>query len=171
MASLDLAMPRLFVREGGFSDIAADHGGATNLGITINTLRRHHPGASVEDLKALTAAEATAIYRADYWAPIHGDAIADQIVAEKVFDLAVNCGVVRAVRILQLALCALGRTVAVDGVMGPSTLQGIALETAETLMPALRQEAARWYVSLVKADHTQRTFLLGWLTRALDMEA
>lgn len=171
MADLNLAMPRVFAREGGYVDNAADHGKQTNKGITIGTLLRHHPGASIDDLKNLTDAEATAIYRADYWDPIHGDAIADQIVAEKVFDLAVNMGVVHAVRILQLALCQLGRTVAVDGVMGTATIQAAGLETAEVLMPALRQEAARRYIRIVKADPTQRVFLLGWLTRALDMEA
>jgi type VI secretion system secreted protein VgrG len=164
-------MPRVFIREGGWSDNAADHGKQTNMGITIGTLTRHHPGASLEDLKNLTTDEATAIYRSDYWDPIHGDAIQDQVVAEKVFDLAINMGVDHAVRILQLALAQLGRLVMVDGVMGTATLQATGLETSEVLMPAIRQEAARRYISIVKADPTQRTFLLGWLIRALDMEA
>jgi len=61
----DQIIAEIIQREGGFSDRTADRGGATNFGITIQTLAawRKKP-VTVDDVKKLTPAEATEIYRA-----------------------------------------------------------------------------------------------------------
>lgn len=78
--------------EGGYADNPADPGGATNRGITIATLRawRGHP-VTKADVKALTEAEAVAIYKARYWDPIRGDQLPAG-VDHALFDIAVNSG-------------------------------------------------------------------------------
>jgi lysozyme family protein len=54
----------LLAREGGFVNHPADRGGATKFGITQDTLSAWlGRAASVEDVRALTASEAGAIYR------------------------------------------------------------------------------------------------------------
>lgn len=94
-------LPELFKHEGGFVDHPKDPGGATNLGITIATLRnwRKMP-VTKQDVKDLTKIEASEIYRVMYWnktGPRGADAIAAGPDA-MLFDVAVNSGVGRAVQ-------------------------------------------------------------------------
>ena len=70
----DWTRARAFVArwEGGFVNNPADPGGATNMGITISTLKawrasKGMPAPTVEDVRNLTTAEADAIYHAWYW--------------------------------------------------------------------------------------------------------
>ena len=90
--------------EGGFSDHAADPGGATNMGITRATLAavRGH-AVSKADVRALTRAEAADIYRTLYWKAVRGDELPGGVDAV-VFDHAVNSGPKAAIRALQGAL-------------------------------------------------------------------
>ena len=90
--------------EGGFSDQPADPGGATNMGITRATLAgvRGH-AVSKADVRALTRAEAAAIYRSIYWRAVRGDELPVGVDAV-MFDHAVNSGPKAAIRTLQGAL-------------------------------------------------------------------
>jgi len=90
--------------EGGFSDHAADPGGATNMGITRATLAavRGH-AVSKADVRALTRVEAADIYRSLYWKAVRGDELPGGVDAV-VFDYAVNSGPKAAIRTLQGAL-------------------------------------------------------------------
>ncbi len=67
-------LPIILRSEGGFVDDLEDPGGATNLGITLNTLSiwLGHT-ASVEEVKALTPVAVAPIYQALYWHVAHGD--------------------------------------------------------------------------------------------------
>jgi lysozyme family protein len=94
-----------------------DPGGATKFGITRETLSRARARlASVEDVRALTRAEAVTVYRGQYWDGVRADELPPGLDLA-VFDLAVNSGPVRAVRMLQTVL-----GVAADGIVGPVTL-------------------------------------------------
>lgn len=59
----------VLAREGGYVNHPKDPGGATNMGITIATLRawRRHP-VSEADVRRLGRAEAVMIYHRNYWA-------------------------------------------------------------------------------------------------------
>ena len=104
--------------EGGYVDHPRDPGGCTNRGITRRTLEgwRREP-ASCADVRALTEAEARAIYRVQYWNGVHGDELPAGIDLVA-FDAAVNSGRRRAALWLQQAL-----GVTADGVIGPRTLR------------------------------------------------
>ena len=89
--------------EGGYSDNPRDPGGATNLGITQAALEyfRNHP-VSKADVKALSLEEAAKIYKKNYWNAV----CCDQMPAGIdmcLFDLCVNSGAVKAIKILQAA--------------------------------------------------------------------
>jgi len=104
--------------EGGYSDHKDDRGGKTNYGITERTLSKVlNRKATETDVRALTRCEAMDIYRSLYWGP----ALCDRWPAGLdlgVFDMAVNSGVTRAVKTLQLSA-----RVKPDGVIGPKTLK------------------------------------------------
>ena len=89
-------LPELLKHEGGYVDHPRDPGGATNLGITLNTLRdwRGRP-VTKADVRALSRAEAAAIYEARYWNKINADYMPAGPDAA-LFDVAVNSGVGRA---------------------------------------------------------------------------
>ena len=108
----DAAFERLIGHEGGYVDHPADPGGATKYGIS----KRSYPN---EDIPNLTLARAKAIYREHFWYPAGCDDVPDAVRFD-LFDTAVNSGVKRAVRLLQLAV-----SVPDDGVLGPQTLAAI----------------------------------------------
>ncbi|MCD6073099.1 MAG: hypothetical protein K0S42_3615 [Microvirga sp.] len=114
----DHAVELVLQHEGGFVHHAQDPGGATKFGITRETLSRvRGRPATIEDVRALTRAEAVAVYRRLYWDAVRGDDLPPGLDLA-VFDLAVNSGPARAVRMLQTVL-----GVAVDGIVGPVTLE------------------------------------------------
>jgi len=82
--------------EGGFVNDPHDPGGATNMGVTLATYRSAiNPRASVAELRAMSASQASAIYKEHYWSQINADGLAGGVdfIA---FDIAVNAGVGRA---------------------------------------------------------------------------
>lgn len=122
--------------EGGYADHPADPGGATNMGITHKTLARWRAVSPWWDLpkaevRNLTRAEASRIYRALYWDLCRGGELPPGIDLA-VFDYAVNSGPDRAVRALQAVL-----GVAVDGIVGPLTLGAAAKADARRAIEAL----------------------------------
>ncbi|NIX76907.1 glycoside hydrolase family 108 protein [Microvirga terricola] len=127
--SFDEALAVVLTHEGGFVQHRLDPGGATNFGITRETLSRARGcPASVEDVRDLAQAEAGAIYRRFYWDVIRGEELPLGI-ALAVFDAAVNSGPGRAVRLFQEALA-----VPVDGLIGPLTVKAAGkADPAETI--------------------------------------
>src|SRR2546425_1026435 len=94
-----------------------DGAGRTRYGITEKNCRSlpkefwgNEDGAVMSNDLALPIAKNA--YRNEYWVRIHGDEIRSDIVAAPVFSAAVNCGVMRAARLLQFSL----GTVPIDGV-------------------------------------------------------
>jgi lysozyme family protein len=69
----------------------------------------------VDDVRALTRAEASDIYRSSFWLPLMGDSIASGLDL-MLFDFGVNVGVSASTRMLQRII-----GVAQDGEIGPIT--------------------------------------------------
>lgn len=91
-ACLDIVL----VHEGGYVDHPRDPGGATMRGVTQGTLARWlgRPVSKAE-VRALSVADVTPIYRRDYWDKVNGDLYAAGADLA-VFDAGVNSGPGRA---------------------------------------------------------------------------
>lgn len=64
----------LMVDEGGYTNDPSDSGGATKYGITIGDYQKYlKKGATPNDVKTLTLAQAETIYRSKYWNALHCD--------------------------------------------------------------------------------------------------
>ena len=115
MADFKKAMLRTAKYEGGYVNDPDDAGGETYKGIS----RRANPkweGWSLIDIhksnlpngfkKALDAdtklqGMVEKLYLNNYWSPIRGCDIKSQKLAEEIFDMAVNAGISRAVKLAQ----------------------------------------------------------------------
>lgn len=165
MASFADALPFILGNEGGLSDDAVDKGGLTNFGVTQAVLadfKTCHPELSLPySVEDLTEDEAAVIYHTDYW---RFDEFASQRVATKVFDLAVNMGLRRAVKILQEALP--DNSIVYDGQIGPKTIQATNAADEAALLSKLCDLASERYWQIVHNDPAQTRFLKGWLARA-----
>ena len=109
------------------------------------------------DIAALDLDDARAIYRRDYWDRVQGDALPPPL-ALLVFDAAVNNGVGRAVRWLQLAA-----GVKADAVVGPATLAAVAAYAGSGAGLLTEFQAQR--MTFMAGLPTWRTFGLGWARR------
>ena len=155
-------LPLILASEGGFVDDPQDPGGATNLGITLNTLSGWLGRlASLAEVKALTPATVAPIYRADYWNAAHCGACAAGVDL-MVFDEAVNQGVGRAIRALQAAV-----GVAADGAFGPATLAAVKAADPAATINAIAASREAFYRSLPTFAH----FGKGWLARVARTQA
>ena len=144
--------------EKGYSDHPSDPGGATNLGITQRTLGKWRGRSVTEDeIKNLSKDEASKIYHANYWTPTMCEELPAG-VDTLVFDMAVNAGVSRSIKLLQQALGGL----AVDGVIGPRTLAKAAAADRIDLCVEYTARRINFYGGLDTFD----TFGLGWSRRA-----
>jgi lysozyme family protein len=117
------------------------------------------------DIAALTAEDAAAIYRRDWWERF-GLAHLPPPLAGKLLDAAVNIGIGDAVRCLQRALRAAGTAIAEDGLLGGATIAEASAHPAETLLPALREAIAGHYRLIAARQSADARFLAGWLARA-----
>lgn len=139
------ALAFVLAHEGGYVADLGDGAGETHFGIT----QRSYPHV---DIKALTEADAAAIYRRDYWDALGLEQL-PPAVAVVAFDAAVNHGPKTSVRLLQQAL-----GVAVDGVIGPVTAQ--AAEAPEAVDRFCAARAVR-YAELAQFPKFGRA----WMTR------
>lgn len=148
---IERALEILLRHEGGYSDHPLDPGEATMYGITERVARRHGYTGHMRDLPLSVA---TAIYRADYWAPIKADRLPGALRFH-VFDAAVNSGPAMAITWLQRAA-----GVTADGIIGPVTLKA-AQGVTSARYSALR---LRFMTSL----ETWPAFGKGWARRIAD---
>lgn len=155
-------LAHILASEGGYVDHPKDPGGATNMGITHTTLAewRGRP-VTKADVRALTKAEAAAIYKARYWDTVRGDDLPAglDLVA---FDAAVNSGVYRGARWLQSAL-----GVVADGKIGPRSIAAASAADRSTAIRRAVQARKNFLLSL----STWATFGRGWSSRLTSVEA
>ena len=143
--------------EGGYVNDPVDPGGETNFGIA----KRSHPDV---DIKNLTEEGAKEIYYQDYWMKNRVPQLPDDL-KHIYFDMCVNQGRGRAVKILQQAANAKGANLKVDGGLGPKTigaLNGVELQR-------VRAYRIKYYADLVTRKPDLEKFYFGWFRRGLEV--
>lgn len=148
--------------EGGYGDHPADPGGKTNLGITLATLTRWlgHPATEAQ-VRALTPASVTPIYKQFYWDIIKGDELPSG-VDHAIFDYTVNSGPGRSVKDVQRLL-----GVTADGALGTITLAAIKAADPTDLITKLCDVR----LTFLKGLKTWPTFGGGWGKRVVRVKA
>lgn len=194
----DIAFAKVDQIEAGFVNNPADRGGATNHGVSLRFLvaegkiDANHDGFAdydlnmdgdidIADIKALTVADAKALFKRCFWDRLGCDALPAPLDAA-VFDQGVNGGCVAAIKLLQSAISTtltkrLGNptTIRADGVIGPATMKALKFVLVQpaagmsALLVAYRAAAADRYREIVAVDPSQSRFLNGWLRRAAEL--
>ena len=149
MGDFHRCIDRILAEEGGLSAHPADPGGLTNYGIS----QRSYPTL---DIAALTLSEAQALYRRDYWQPLHGDLLPPGLDL-LMLDCAINQGPTTAVKLLQQAL-----HIQDDGLLGPKTLSAAAVA-----MPGLLDAFAAERALRYEFNRNEVVFGRGWYRRLL----
>ena len=164
MASFKVAIRTVLKHEGGYSDVGGDRGGKTVFGISSRFLKKNKIKIK---LKEITRKRAIDLYRKHFWRYEH---IGSQILATKIFDIAVNSGPSASHRLLQRSLTGMGLPCKADGIMGPKTLAlvngGSPVTRPKKILKELRARQSVRYAEIVLRRPSQKKFLLGWMRRA-----
>ena len=164
-----IALAETLSHEGGFVNHPRDPGGMTNLGVTRKTWAawtgRRVQDVTEAEMRALSIEQVMIVYHRNYWLAVRGDELPPGVNL-MVFDIGVNSGPQRAVKMLQKAINQLGRVkVTVDGRMGPKTLSAAAKADSLDLIKEIAGTRLWFYFDL----STFRTFGKGWMRRLMDV--
>ena len=118
--TFDKAVEVILKHEGGYVNDPVDPGGETNMGIS----KRAYPYLNI---KELTKKDVEDIYFKDYWLKAKVKKIPEEL-RMIYFDMVVNMGKSRAVKILQTAISAKGVKTTVDGGIGPQTISYVRMK-------------------------------------------
>jgi len=167
LARFQVCLPLILHHEGGYVDDPKDPGGATNLGVTLATARAfgldldHDGDVDKADVRALKVADVAPVYHRGYWLASSAD-LCPRGLDYLVFDCAVNQGVGRATRFLQLVA-----GVTADGLVGPRTIAAVTRVDPSAAIALFADMREDHYRSL----GTFSRFGKGWLRRLGEVEA
>jgi lysozyme family protein len=167
MAQFEPAFEIMLADEGGYllHEVPGDTGGMTYAGIARNK-NPQWPGWALVDKKEMGGSLTPMVrefYRTEFWDKMRGNEIANQEVANTIFNFGVNAGMGMAVKLAQIVV---GATP--DGGVGAKTIEKLNQVTDGKLFKqayALAKMAR--YAEICNQNRTQVKFLLGWLNRTL----
>lgn len=147
--------------EGGFVNNPKDPGGMTNLGVTKKVWEAF-VGREVDEaeMRSLTPEMVKPLYKKNYWDVIRGDDLPDG-VDYATYDLAVNSGTRRAIKMLQKSA-----GVPDDGSIGPQTLEAVNDKNPRELA----QDICENRLAFLQGLPTWDVFGKGWGRRVADVE-
>ena len=157
--TFDKAVEVILKHEGGYVNDPVDPGGETNMGIS----KKAYPYLNI---KELTKKDAKDIYFKDYWLKAKCSKLPEEL-RMIYFDMVVNMGKSRAVKILQGAITAKGVKTAVDGGIGPQTISNALKSGLEP--DRLRSYRVKYYADLIGRKPKLEKYWFGWYRRALQV--
>ena len=143
--------------EGGYVNDPDDPGGETNFGVA----KRSHPDV---DIANLTKDGAKEIYKEHYWNKNKVESLSEEL-RHIYFDMCVNQGRGRAVKILQRSANAKGADLKVDGGLGPMTIAAV----SNVELDRVRAYRIKYYADLVTRKPDLEKFYFGWFRRGLEV--
>lgn len=175
--------------EAGYVNHPSDKGGPTNLGITQAVAAENKKLLTEKfkwsgDMRDITHDMAFAIYEVNYWNKLRLDDIVkiNALLADKLFDIAVNCGTNRAGIWLKTLLNVLNRQGkdyadidAKTGYIGDVTIQTLKTliakrglnPTMKTLLTGLVAKQGSHYIEICIANPKNEDFAWGWMNNRM----
>jgi len=161
--NFDKCFELMLAHEGNYVDHPKDPGGRTNLGVTQRVWEEWMGRPSNEkEMRALTPLMVKPLYKRKYWDAVRADELVSG-VDYCVFDVAVNSGPGRAIKILQDCV---GATV--DGGFGPATMALVKKASSEPNKIIELYCAKR--LEFLQSLRTFETFGKGWSRRVAEVK-
>lgn len=167
MANHKILEPFILRWEGGFVNDKDDLGGATNMGVTLDTYRSVFGSKkTVNDLRRMTRVQWGVIFKKYYWDKWKADDIKDQNVANILVDWVWASGAY-GIKIPQRIL-----GVDVDGIVGQKTIAAVNARDGRDLFDTIKQERKDFIERICQTRPQNKKFKNGWLNRinSLDYE-
>lgn len=152
MAKVELYFPKMLKWAGGFVNDPTDHGGATNMDVTLATFEKFgfdndgDGDIDIDDLRKETPEQAMKILKPQYWDRWKADQIKSQAVAESLVEWVWGSGkwgIVIPQRIMGLSD---------DGIVGPKTLEAVNKQDPAVFHEKLRQAKMSFIDGIVVAS-------------------
>lgn len=189
MADFKKAFDNTMGHEGGYVDDRDDRGGETYRGVSRHNFSNWKGWKKIDGLKPVDSGfrdrltqddslqkDVRDFYKKEFWKRFKGDEIADQALAEELFDTAVNMGSRVAGRFFQQGLNLLNRNGSLfsdleeDGFAGAKTIKALdkylSSDKPEYLLKILNILQGARYVEIMKNNPIQEKYARGWLNRA-----
>jgi len=175
VANFDEAFEHTMKAEGGYVNDPQDPGGETYKGIarkmnpkwsgwvTVDLKKKQSNFPRSLDTTPELQEQVKDFYRVNYWHRVAGDDIANQDIAESIFDFAVNAGVGTSTKLAQMTVGA-----SVDGVMGPKSVEKINADNPRAFLAVFALHKISRYVSICDNRPDSRKFFFGWIKRTLE---
>ena len=170
MANFNILADKILKWEGGFVNDPSDHGGATNMGITLATWRKvgydkdGDCDIDADDIRLLTPADARFILHKYYWNRWLADSILTQAIANILVDwvwASGKWGIIIPQRILK---------VQADGIVGPKTLCALNTVEKDNFLKQVYEARVVFIQNIIINDPTQKKFEKGWMNRLNDFK-
>jgi len=174
MADFIKAYDVVLAHEGGYSNDSLDPGGECYRGVArniwskwsgwvkVDLLRREANFPKNLDGELSLQEDIKDFYRVQFWDKISGDQIANQEVANSIFDFSVNCGVGTSASMAQMVV-----GVDHDGVIGNDSINAINNFNIDLFLASFTIAKIARYVGIVQKRPTSQKYFYGWVRRAL----
>lgn len=155
--------------EGGYVNDPLDRGGATNMGITLDTWRHYGYDKNgdgkidAEDVKLLNQSDFKYVLRR-YWDKWKADEIENQSVANILVDWywgSGKWGIIIPQRILGVAQ---------DGIVGAKTIEAVNKQNQKEFFDEIFKARVKFLNDIVRNNPTQKRFINGWMNRLNDFK-
>jgi len=175
MAEFKKAFEKVVKNEGGYVNDPDDAGGETYKGIARNRngawpgwikvdLLKQQPGFP-HNLDPAVALQILVkeLYKNEYWHKIRGDSLDRQVIADSIFDFAVNAGVVMSSRLAQMSCGA-----EPDGVIGDKSIIALNAINLPLFLAQFSLAKIARYINICKRIPKNRKYFYGWVNRTLE---
>jgi lysozyme family protein len=163
-SNFEACLAKLLIHEGGYVNHPADPGGETNLGVTKRVWQEWvGHDVSEKEMRNLTPLMVAPLYKRKYWDACHADELISGL-DYCVFDVAVNSGVGRAIKLLQSSV---GATP--DG--GYGSITAALVREAEKDPTRLIELFSAKRLEFLESLKAFPTFGKGWSRRVAEVKA
>jgi lysozyme family protein len=162
------AYEAMILAEGGYKlhTVPGDTGGMTYAGIARNKNPQWAGWAFLDRGETPPTQMVRDFYRAGWWAPLRGDDLQDQRIAQAIFSFGVNSSAYgRPTVAAKLAQIVVGVTP--DGFIGDKSVAAINGYHPELFLAQYALAKVARYRDICMKNRSQTAFLLGWVNRVL----